>query len=314
MVLSPLNDMDENNEESRNINEINISVAWGHIAVKTWGEPHHKHVLMFHGVGDNAGTFDNLVPLLPRNFYYICTDFPSHGNSSHLPLSLPINSNDFLFVVKMIMDYFNKDKYIYIGHSMGGLIGFWICKIYPERFEKFISLDGSHFFTIEGKDSVNYLKVIISKQEKMLQYLLQRKGLEYTYDEIAEIVSTRRYGDEVLTKKATEPLLKRCLEPTGNGTYYYTTDLRVFFMVGPLQDINYARDLLKMHSFSCPVLMVLAKMNQRLLKDYKPTVEQLLKTENITTVFVDGKHDVHNNRPELVAPHIINFLQTNSKL
>ncbi|XP_028149124.1 serine hydrolase-like protein isoform X2 [Diabrotica virgifera virgifera] len=269
---------------------------------------------MFHGIGDNAGSFDNLLALLPKNFYYICTDFPSHGKSSHLPLTIPINANGYILIVKMIMDYFNKDKYIFIGHSLGGLCGFWICKIYPERFEKFIAIDGSHFFTVEAKDCIKYLKLMLSKQEKMRQYLLQGKGLEYTYDEIAEIVSTRRYGDEVLTRKATEPLLKRCLEPTGNGRYYFTTDLRVFFMIGPLQDISYARDLLRMTSFSCPVLMVLAKQNQRLLRDFKPTVKEVMKTENITTVFVDGKHDVHNNRPELVARHIIHFLQNKSKI
>ena len=38
-----------------------------------------------HGWQDNAGSFDRLIPLLPRNHAYLAIDLPGHGLSSRIP-------------------------------------------------------------------------------------------------------------------------------------------------------------------------------------------------------------------------------------
>ena len=42
---------------------------------KVWGKPNDHPILALHGWQDNAGTFDNLIPLLPSDFYVVCLDF-----------------------------------------------------------------------------------------------------------------------------------------------------------------------------------------------------------------------------------------------
>ena len=42
-------------------------------------------IVALHGRQDNAGSFDRLIPLLPRNVTVLCLDMPGHGFSSHLP-------------------------------------------------------------------------------------------------------------------------------------------------------------------------------------------------------------------------------------
>ena len=40
---------------------------------------------MLHGRQDNAGSFDKLIPLLPKSISVLCLDLPGHGLSSHYP-------------------------------------------------------------------------------------------------------------------------------------------------------------------------------------------------------------------------------------
>ncbi|KAG8302741.1 hypothetical protein J6590_025016 [Homalodisca vitripennis] len=65
--------------------EIKIPVPWGHISGKWWGPQDKNPVIAIHGWQDNAGTFDNLAPLLPADVPFLCIDLPGHGFSSHLP-------------------------------------------------------------------------------------------------------------------------------------------------------------------------------------------------------------------------------------
>nr|CAH7753933.1 unnamed protein product [Callosobruchus chinensis] len=50
---------------------------------------------------DNAGAFDNLIPLLPHKFRYVCIDLPGHGRSSHFPPHLPLHTLNFLLDIAM---------------------------------------------------------------------------------------------------------------------------------------------------------------------------------------------------------------------
>jgi pimeloyl-ACP methyl ester carboxylesterase len=50
-----------------------------------WGPPDGKPVIACHGWLDIAGTFDNLIPLLPQNLRIISLDIPGHGFSDAYP-------------------------------------------------------------------------------------------------------------------------------------------------------------------------------------------------------------------------------------
>lgn len=52
---------------------------------KWWGSKAVQPILALHGRQDNAGTFDALIPLLPKYCSFLCLDLPGHGFSSHYP-------------------------------------------------------------------------------------------------------------------------------------------------------------------------------------------------------------------------------------
>lgn len=75
-----------------------------------------------------------------------------------------------------------------------------------------------------------------------------------------------------------------------------------------LHDFRYALEDLKYNPIACPVLMVLGNKNKHFHNLYTPVFEALKKLNQISIKYVNGGHDIHNNNPEEVAPHIAKFL------
>lgn len=164
---------------------------------------------------DNAGSFDNLIPLLPNHFYYICVDLPGHGKSSHFPPHLPIHSEDFLMPCLLLVKYFKKEKYIFMGHSYGGQIAFLFSSVYPQFVEKLVTLDVLPLYTIETNKTVEYLRGKIEKVVKIQEKLSTGQPPSYTYEEALQRFCSTRYFGETLFKEAAEPMLKRSLIEKG---------------------------------------------------------------------------------------------------
>ncbi|CAG9832222.1 unnamed protein product [Diabrotica balteata] len=307
--------MNLNQQNRKTVNEFNVPVHWGHVAVKAWGSPDDPHVLLLHGTFDNAGAFDNLMPCLPNIFYYICIDLPGHGKSSHFPPAVPINAVNYVVTCKLLTDYFKKEKYIIIGHSLGAQVAYEFSRLYPDLIDKLIALDALPFFPIETKDYISTVRLILNKTVEIQQKLDAGEIPSYNYEEILKNTMKRRYKGETLTSEAAEPILKRCLQPTGDGRFVVTTDPRVAWPFIPFNDTRYKLASLKADPLRCPVLIIFAKSNDYPRKTYKKLYEQLPKLKDVNIVYIDGKHDVHNKNPELVAPHVSKFLLAqNSKM
>ncbi|KAH0616824.1 hypothetical protein JD844_028238 [Phrynosoma platyrhinos] len=84
------------------VSELKFLVPWGHIAAKAWGSPQSRPVLCLHGWLDNANTFSKLIPLLPKDCYYMAIDFAGHGLSSHRPVGCPYYLIDHVSDVRRI--------------------------------------------------------------------------------------------------------------------------------------------------------------------------------------------------------------------
>lgn len=80
-----------------------------------------------------------------------------------------------------------------------------------------------------------------------------------------------------------------------------------------LHDFRYAVDYLENEPITCPVLMLLGSRNKAFHNLYKPTFDVLKKWNHVSIKYVEGGHDVHNNSPENVAPHISKFLLEKGK-
>ncbi len=48
------------------VSELSLPVPWGEVRGKVWGPDNGRPVLCLHGWADNCGTFNTLIPLLPK--------------------------------------------------------------------------------------------------------------------------------------------------------------------------------------------------------------------------------------------------------
>lgn len=145
---------------------------------------------------DNAGSFDDLIPLLPK-YFYICIDLPGHGQSDHLPPILPIHSADYLLAIKVVVDYFQRDKYIYMGHSYGGQMGMLFARLYPHIIEKLILLDTLHFLPKSAKSFKPEMVATIEEALELDRKIKTRSPPQYTYEEAVNKIMQVNYTDYV---------------------------------------------------------------------------------------------------------------------
>ncbi|KAM6213852.1 LOW QUALITY PROTEIN: serine hydrolase-like protein 2 [Sarcoramphus papa] len=108
--------------------ELKFPVPWGHVAAKAWGPLEGHPVLCLHGWLDNANTFDKLIPLLPRDYYYVAMDFSGHGLSSHRPAGSPYHFLDYVSDVRRVAAALQWRRFTLMGHSMGGSVGGMVSK------------------------------------------------------------------------------------------------------------------------------------------------------------------------------------------
>ncbi|XP_036154638.1 serine hydrolase-like protein 2 isoform X2 [Myotis myotis] len=146
--------------------ELKLAVPWGHIAAKAWGSQKGSPILCLHGWLDNANSFDRLIPLLPRDFYYVAMDFGGHGLSSHYSPGLPYYYQNFVGEIRRVSAALKWDRFSIMGHSFGGTVGGMFSCMFPEMVDKLILLDSSPF----ALDS--------NELENLLTY--KRKAIEHT--------------------------------------------------------------------------------------------------------------------------------------
>lgn len=284
--------------------EIQLTVPWGHVAAKVYGSPTDIAVLMVHGILDNAGTFNNLLELLPNGYQYICIDLPGHGLSSHFPPGLPLDFFNYVYTINLVLDALNWKTCIYIGHSLGGQLGFMFSIIYPNRLQHVILLDAWMPLPYNDAAMLNRLQNIY-KSESLNNSSTQL----YTKEEVLYALGFKRAS--ALNSKAAEALFERAVTKVGD-VYRYNRDLRMKMFLRPLLNMDqYTKFLFNLNT---PVTMITTsvrkKQYQGLISNY---MESDIHPKLIEIIFVEGNHDVHNNNPERVAPHITKVLLNNIK-
>lgn len=153
------------------IDELEFGVPYGKLAGKTWYEEtaDSKRILALHGWMDNAGSFDNLVPLLkfPQDAYIVGLDLPGHGKSSQYPPGASYSDINIVMEVRRCLielDWIQptefdlngsptvtnhnnvnnkqpKKKFSIIGHSLGAGLAVFYSSLYPDDVDEIVLLD-----------------------------------------------------------------------------------------------------------------------------------------------------------------------------
>lgn len=292
------------------IEEIRIETPWGCIAAKCWNSRDSKPVIVVHGMCDNAGSFDRLIPLLSKEFYYVAVDLPGHGFSSHFPEGLPLDFWNYVHQLQRVIRHFGWKNFSLMGHSIGACVVEFLALSPNIKVEKLILLDMcAPFPTPKEVCLVRHAvatEVMLKKEEKLNKCLPRS---DFTYEEAISFATNNRWSK--LPRECIEPIVKRSLEKTDKG-YKFTTDPRARDMVDPALSPEVI-----LHHFStikCPVLIILGEKSEMNYFHtdqgfYMEVISTFEKCHPLSKVVgVNGDHWVHNNNPEIVAPVINKFL------
>lgn len=290
--------------------EITIDVPWGHVAGKWYGERDKQPVLAFHGWQDNAGTFDRLVPLLPKTIPIFCIDLPGHGKSSHFPVGMQYHIFwDYIPVVRRIVKKFGWKKVKLMGHSLGGAVCFMYAASFPDDVAQFISID---LYGPSIRDLKKNARMTGHCIDKALEYevLPTTKLPCYTYDEMVSLAMDA-YNGSIDHEAAKILMIRGMNEAPKNHSkdgYFFSRDLRLKVSILALfsleQVIAYAECI------KCHVLNIKAIPGMKHEREdvYSMVVDAIRKNGTVEYHEVSGTHHLHLMTPESIAPIISSFL------
>lgn len=281
------------------VSELFVPVPWGEIRGRVWGPAQGHPVLCLHGWADNCGSFNTLIPLLPKEYRYVAIDLAGHGLSSHHPPGVFYTLLSHVADVRRVVHSLRMTKFSIIGHSMGAHIAGLLSALYPEMVDALVLLDAKQFVVTDANKTASKMRQGI---DEMMQFEnLPKNKKVYTYEKALE----RLLAANPLTKQSAQILLERGLVPIEGG-FAFSRDLRVHFKDVICMSEEMASEMLSKTRTS--VLVILAEQGY-FEKKLASTID-FLKERNYLYVTVPGDHHVHLNNPQHVAPLISNFLQT----
>ncbi|XP_013860420.1 serine hydrolase-like protein [Austrofundulus limnaeus] len=292
------------------VSELSIPLPWGEIRGKIWGPDHGRPVLCLHGWADNCGTFNTLIPLLPKDFRYVAMDLPGHGCSSHRPPGILYSFLSYVMDVRRVVDALRWSKFSIIGHSMGGNIAGTFSAVYPEMVDTVVLVDSFGFLPTDLKELPEILKQGMDGMLEMEKQSKEKPPKVYSYEKAVERLMA---GNESLTEKSAKILLERGLVQVEGGVVF-SRDMRLHLR--NIVRFSLEQNLDFQSRIEASVLVVLAEggfgklLSEDDKKKFLSQIIQGYKDKNHTVVSVPGNHHVHLNNPEVVAPVVSNFLMS----
>lgn len=274
-----------------------------------WNDKSTKPFLMLHGWQDNAGTFDRLIPLLPKQFSYLAIDLPGHGLSSQIPNGMQYHTIDKLHTINYILKEYNWDRISLIGHSLGSIVSFMFTSVFPSKVDFIVGIDALKPMAFDSNKVAHMLEEKV--EDFMIADMRNQEKSEppaYPIEEMVDKMVKATRGS--VTKDAARFLLKRNIKHSEKhpGKFYFARDNRLKHNFSPSFSQDLSIELAK--RINCPYMFIKAKHSPYYeKKEYHEEVVEVLKhNKNFEYHMVDSTHHLHLTEPEKVAGLISNFI------
>uniref|UniRef100_A0A3B5M0I1 AB hydrolase-1 domain-containing protein n=1 Tax=Xiphophorus couchianus TaxID=32473 RepID=A0A3B5M0I1_9TELE len=265
------------------VTELCVPVPWGEIRGKIWGPDHGRPVLCLHGWADNCGTFNTLLPLLPKDFRYVAIDLAGHGCSSHRPPGVLNVFPSYVMDMRRVVDVF-----VCINDTMWCFPQF--SALYPEMVDALVLLDSYGFLPTDP-----VFLPTLQRFSQLNSYKMEEKKMRvYTYEKAVERLLA---GNPSLTEESAKILLERGLVKVEGGVLF-SRDFRINLR-------NVVRISLEQS------LELQSRSSSRANSSFILFFFMHVSVFQNTVVQVPGNHHVHLNNPEVVAPVVTNFHLSN---
>ena len=105
-----------------------------------WGNPHLPHMFLAHGAVANAIYWDLVAPAFRDKYHIVAVTARGRGKSDYAPDG-KYDTEDYVQDFRELTVALGLNQLIYVGQSMGGIIGMTYAAMYPEQVERMILVD-----------------------------------------------------------------------------------------------------------------------------------------------------------------------------
>ncbi|CAH0730389.1 unnamed protein product, partial [Brenthis ino] len=290
--------------------DVIIKAPWGNIAALTWGNSNNPPVLFGSGRMIPCSAIRPLVMRLPQNFFYIAFDFPGNGYSDHLPKGGRFTIFDLIPSLLRVAEHYKYEKFAYIGHSLGTLVGKFFDLVYPGVMTRIVDLDPvPAYVTVLPEGMPAWYKEIYGDHYEERAYKKHISGKEtapkYTVEQVREMIM----ASLVVREEAANHIINRNIEPAGQGLYRFTYDQRMKstfilpFTPDSLKQLYTRSKTPTLAIFASRMIEIGAFSETPFALDEKAWVNGNYKYK-----IVEGDHNVHLDDPDCMAEDISKFL------
>lgn len=97
---------------------------------RTWGPPAAPAMVLLHGVTGDGGAWAEFAPRFADRWHVIAPDQRGHGRSRHAEAySFDLFADD----LHGLLDAYDIERAVLVGHSMGGVVAYRYAERHPER-------------------------------------------------------------------------------------------------------------------------------------------------------------------------------------
>ena len=267
------------------------------MAAVAWGDPSGRPTLAAHGWLDNASSFARIAPLL-EGAYLVCVDLPGHGHSSHKPPGHSYHFIEGLPALFAMADSLEFETFHFLGHSLGAVLGSLAAGVFPERIKSLALVEGLGPPVAPDEDLpkrvANYSRHFNRKEPSKLRVYPSRAEAAAAVQGALQLEDG---GAEILVERGTKEV---------DGGVSWRADPR---LRGPsAHRLNEPQVRAFLRRITCPALLVMGDDGYPFPADLIAQRAQCV--QNLRLERVPGRHHLHLDTPELVAPLINDFWQS----
>ena len=275
------------------------------LAVYEWGEESAPPLLLAHGGFDFARTFDLFAPLLADGGWRVVSwDQRGHGDSEHAALySWQADVRDALAV----LDATSREPVAAVGHSKGGGLLLGLVHALPERFTRYVAIEGlSAEPTGEGASLHAQNRFTEAMVSDWLDHRRRVAGSERRPDTLDGLARRRARMNPRLPHAWLRYLVSAGARHDADGWRWRIDPALRFGGVGPYRP---AWTLRWMPEFPRPLLGILGLVIEGMSMGATPeSLGPHLPDGARLETFEDAGHFIHIERPRCVADLVLGFL------
>ena len=243
-------------------------------------------IVLIHGGGDNAGTWDELLPALAEHGRVIAPDLAGHGRSDDPPPDGPILYHD--DVVRLLHDV--DGAVVLVGHSLGSPVALAVSGRRPVI--GVLLLDGAPHRGV--LDPPPYDPDEYRRRMQAMGF-----GAVRTSEELDDLIRADQHPAQV----------RRAHAPIGDGRFTNRPSLEETIRMAekgrradnPYLDLRLFADV--------GVRTIALQANQGNQADVRDTVDELLGANRLIDVrWMDASHSIHWDRPDAVVDAVRELL------